>query len=504
MTIVTSSEFSTSPIPSIAIIGIVEDWERNSAIIGTIQSSNNSAVDDSFSLLFASTVDYNMISLVFSRPLNIQSVQQSDFIVNSIQVESLIVNDNVITFRYYDYYYPYDPIPSLSIVGNISDHNGNTIQLGDVIVSDGVVPEVDEIYTINTTAIGIEYSEILDPSTVQISDFSLRSNENITIKSVIVTGRNITIHTTLFSTDAEPTVILEGDIQDENGNSAQLFADSAEDMVAPAVSLIEVINSTTLKIVFSENIREYTVDKSDFFIINNSIVRIFTNNTNVTIVTSSEFSTSPIPSIVIIGNIQDLERNNARYGTIGNSTYTIINSTNMTNVTNTTDHEYSEFVNVSIPSGSSIPGCETDDTCFIPAHVNISLGGTVTWTNDDTAVHTVTSGSPSNGVDGEFDSSLIYPGAEFSYTATSVKTYDYFCIVHPWQTGTITAKSSVLENNFTNNSAGTVGTVTWRLPNHTVTEDAILQIVEPDLNTYSNFRIDIWSDSDGQNYRNWH
>ena len=144
---------------------------------------------------------------------------------------------------------------------------------------------------------------------------------------------------------------------------------------------------------------------------------------------------------------------------------------------------YPKFVNVSIPSGASIPGCETDDTCFIPAHANISLNGTVTWTNDDTAVHTVTSGSVSNGVDGEFDSSLISPGAEFSYTATSVKTYDYFCIVHPWQTGTITAKSSVLENNFTNNSAGTVGTVTWRLPNHTVTEDAILQIVEPDLNT---------------------
>ena len=92
--------------------------------------------------------------------------------------------------------------------------------------------------------------------------------------------------------------------------------------------------------------------------------------------------------------------------------------------------------------------------------------------------------------------------AEFSYTATSVKTYDYFCIVHPWQTGTITAKSSVLENNFTNNSAGTVGTVTWRLPNHTVTEDAILQIVEPDLNTNNdiidNFRVNIWSDSDSE------
>ena len=163
---------------------------------------------------------------------------------------------------------------------------------------------------------------------------------------------------------------------------------------------------------------------------------------------------------------------------------------------------YQSLAAVSIPSGSSIPGCETDDTCFIPAHVNISLGGTVTWTNDDTAVHTVTSGSPSNGVDGEFDSSLISPGAEFSYTATSVKTYDYFCIVHPWQTGTITVNSIILENNFINNSAGTVGTLTWKLPNHTVTDDALLQIVEPDLNTNNNiidnFRVNVWSDSDSE------
>ena len=68
---------------------------------------------------------------------------------------------------------------------------------------------------------------------------------------------------------------------------------------------------------------------------------------------------------------------------------------------------YPKFVNVSIPSGSSIPGCEADDTCFIPAHANVSLDGTVIWTNDDTAIHTVTSGSVSYGVHGNFDSSLI-------------------------------------------------------------------------------------------------
>jgi len=86
-------------------------------------------------------------------------------------------------------------------------------------------------------------------------------------------------------------------------------------------------------------------------------------------------------------------------------------------------------------AGSSTPGCEPD--CFIPSPVVITVGGTVTWENTDTAAHTSSSGTPAGGPDGVFDSSLIMTGASFSHTFDSAGTFDYFCMVHPWMRGTI-------------------------------------------------------------------
>src|SRR3989304_4421683 len=67
-------------------------------------------------------------------------------------------------------------------------------------------------------------------------------------------------------------------------------------------------------------------------------------------------------------------------------------------------------VDVSIPAGTSVPGCEETNKCFIPSSVSIMKGDTVVWSNDDTAAHTVTSGSPANGPSGTFDSSLLIGG----------------------------------------------------------------------------------------------
>ena len=88
--------------------------------------------------------------------------------------------------------------------------------------------------------------------------------------------------------------------------------------------------------------------------------------------------------------------------------------------------------------GSSTPGCEDTNACFIPNPVTISVGETVTWENTDNAAHTVTSGSPADGPDGVFDSSLIMAGgATFSHTFDAVGTYDYFCMVHSWMAGSV-------------------------------------------------------------------
>lgn len=94
---------------------------------------------------------------------------------------------------------------------------------------------------------------------------------------------------------------------------------------------------------------------------------------------------------------------------------------------------------VSIPSGSSTPGCEENDECFLPNTVTIGVGGTVTWTNDDTAAHTVTSGTieDSESVGAVFDSSIFMSGKMFEHTFDDAGEYDYFCVVHPWMTGKV-------------------------------------------------------------------
>ncbi|HXG74620.1 MAG TPA: plastocyanin/azurin family copper-binding protein [Candidatus Nitrosotenuis sp.] len=101
------------------------------------------------------------------------------------------------------------------------------------------------------------------------------------------------------------------------------------------------------------------------------------------------------------------------------------------------EHEVAMSAEVSIPSGSSVPGCEATNECYIPNTVTIGVGGTVTWSNDDTAAHTVTSGSAESGPDGTFDSSILMAGKTFEHTFDDAGDYDYFCIVHPWMTGKV-------------------------------------------------------------------
>ena len=96
-----------------------------------------------------------------------------------------------------------------------------------------------------------------------------------------------------------------------------------------------------------------------------------------------------------------------------------------------------QTLEVTIPSGTSVPGCEEANKCFIPASVSIKKGDTLTWKNNDSAAHTVTSGSPAEGPSGIFDSSLLIGGGSFEHTFDSSGSYDYFCMVHPWMTGNV-------------------------------------------------------------------
>jgi len=102
------------------------------------------------------------------------------------------------------------------------------------------------------------------------------------------------------------------------------------------------------------------------------------------------------------------------------------------------DHTTAE---VDMAVGSSVVGCETTNECYIPHMVTIDVGGEVMWNNIDAMAHTVTAGTPTEGVSEHFDSGLVAPGAMFSHEFTEAGIFDYFCMVHPWMVGAVMVSS---------------------------------------------------------------
>src|SRR5215203_1131780 len=129
-------------------------------------------------------------------------------------------------------------------------------------------------------------------------------------------------------------------------------------------------------------------------------------------------------------------------GTNATTTGTNATTTGTTgNTTGTSTTSAGGGTSVSIVSGSS----SLTDTAYQPNPIQVSVGTTVTWTNDDSQPHTVTSGS--NGQpDNKFNSSpnfnpLLNPGQTFSFTFTQAGDYPYFCMLHPNMVGTVNVSS---------------------------------------------------------------
>ena len=87
--------------------------------------------------------------------------------------------------------------------------------------------------------------------------------------------------------------------------------------------------------------------------------------------------------------------------------------------------------------GSSTPGCEDTNECFLPATVTIGVGGSVEFVNSDNAAHTSTSGTPQDGPSGAWDSSLVMVNMSYTTPALDAGEYPYFCMVHPWMAGLV-------------------------------------------------------------------
>ncbi|MDH3677443.1 MAG: PEFG-CTERM sorting domain-containing protein [Nitrosopumilus sp.] len=154
-----------------------------------------------------------------------------------------------------------------------------------------------------------------------------------------------------------------------------------------------------------------------------------------------------------------------------------------------TTQAFAENVIVSTPQGTSVPGCETTNECYIPYEVTVDVGGEVTWSNDDSAAHTVTAGSAADGPSGVFDSSLFMAGTTFSHKFEAEGKFPYFCMVHPWMEGIVLVgttkakepKSTGTEMITTESAMGGKETITL---DHEITGGKITHII-PDTDSNS-------------------
>ena len=72
-----------------------------------------------------------------------------------------------------------------------------------------------------------------------------------------------------------------------------------------------------------------------------------------------------------------------------------------------------------------------DNFSFTPKQVSVSVGTTVTWTNQDDVPHNVVS------TGGKFSSPVLDTDQKFSFTFMEAGSYEYFCKLHPMMTGTV-------------------------------------------------------------------
>lgn len=74
------------------------------------------------------------------------------------------------------------------------------------------------------------------------------------------------------------------------------------------------------------------------------------------------------------------------------------------------------------------------DFAYSPATITVKAGTAVTWTNQDSVMHTVTT---EDGAPVSFDSGNFGQGETYSFTFEEPGTYDYYCIPHPYMKGTV-------------------------------------------------------------------
>ena len=120
---------------------------------------------------------------------------------------------------------------------------------------------------------------------------------------------------------------------------------------------------------------------------------------------------------------------------------------------------------------------------YVPGNLAVKQGDSVTWRNNDSEPHTVTSGTGGGIVsahtgeegkpDGIFDSGFFDSGESWSFTFDRPGTYAYFCTIHPWMEGVVTVETFTRIPSYPVDAQGNEQDV-W--PVHTITKDGMYDI----------------------------
>lgn len=76
---------------------------------------------------------------------------------------------------------------------------------------------------------------------------------------------------------------------------------------------------------------------------------------------------------------------------------------------------------------------------YKPASFTVTAGTTVTFTNEDDAPHTATSG-PAPDAAGVFDTGTLKKGRSKAVELSKRGTFAYYCAIHPFMKATVTVK----------------------------------------------------------------
>lgn len=75
---------------------------------------------------------------------------------------------------------------------------------------------------------------------------------------------------------------------------------------------------------------------------------------------------------------------------------------------------------------------------YLPLNLEIPVGVTVTWVNDDSVQHNIQSQDDSGKVTDVFNSPPLNTGERFEHTFDEEGIYKYHCSWHPWRVGLVT------------------------------------------------------------------